>query len=57
MNNNSVDIKKLSVIELKALAYDELAKLEVCQLNIRALNQELSLRNQELSLKLTDPSA
>jgi hypothetical protein len=47
MNNTSVDIKKLSVVEIKALAYDELAKLEACQMNLRTLNQELTLRAEQ----------
>jgi len=39
--NNILDLKKLSDIEIKALAYDELIKLEICQNNLRALNKEL----------------
>jgi hypothetical protein len=49
MNNNSVDIKKLSLIEIKSLAYDELMRLEMCQSNLRILNQELSLRSESSS--------
>jgi hypothetical protein len=44
--NNTVDIKSLSDIEIKALAYDELAKLEMCQSNLRVLNKELADRAQ-----------
>jgi hypothetical protein len=43
--NETVDIKKLSDIEIKALAYDELARLEMCQNNLKVLNQELQSRN------------
>lgn len=39
-------LAKLSVTELKALVYDELAKIEVAQNNVRILNQELRNRLQ-----------
>lgn len=39
-------LAKLSVTEIKALVYDELAKIEVSQNNVRILNQELRNRLQ-----------
>jgi len=45
--NEKLDIKNLSIIELKALAYDELMRLELCQNNLRVLNQEISIRVSE----------
>ncbi len=39
-------LSKFSVLELKALVYDELAKSEQAQSNIRILNQELRNRFQ-----------
>lgn len=42
--NETIDIKKLSDIEIKALAYDELVRLELCQNNLKILNQELAVR-------------
>lgn len=45
--NETFDIKKLSDVEIKALAYDELARLELCQNNLRILNQELALRSNK----------
>lgn len=39
-------LSRLSVTELKALVYDELAKAEQAQANIRILNQELRNRLQ-----------
>jgi len=39
-------LAKFSVTELKALVYDELAKAEQAQSNIRILNQELRNRFQ-----------
>ena len=37
-------ISDYTVIELKALVYDELAKIELAQSNVRFLNQELQRR-------------
>lgn len=37
-------LSDLTVIELKALAYDQLAQLELSQNNLKILNQELSKR-------------
>ena len=39
-------LAKLTITEIKALVYDELAKAEVAQNNIRILNQELRNRAQ-----------
>jgi len=39
-------LSKFSVTEIKALVYDELAKAEQAQANIRILNQELRNRLQ-----------
>ena len=39
-------LARFSVTELKALVYDELAKAEQAQANIRILNQELRNRLQ-----------
>lgn len=39
-------LSRFSVTELKALVYDELAKSEQAQANIRILNQELRNRLQ-----------
>jgi hypothetical protein len=40
-------LSDLTVVELKSLAYDELAKLETAQQNLRVLNQEINKRFQE----------
>jgi outer membrane protein TolC len=37
-------LSDLTVVELKALAYDQMAQLELCQNNLRVINQELSRR-------------
>lgn len=40
-----VDITKLSVQELKSLAYDEILKLELAQRNIKTLQSEIEKKN------------
>ena len=45
------NVSELNVLELKALVYDELVKVEVSQNNIKILNQELQKRAQDQKLK------
>jgi hypothetical protein len=40
-------LSDLTVVELKSLAYDELARIEQAQSNIRVLNQEIGNRIQQ----------
>lgn len=40
-------LSDLTVIELKSLAYDELARVEQAQSNLRILNQEIGNRVQQ----------
>jgi|TARA_R110000868_G_scaffold238378_1_gene492882 hypothetical protein len=40
-------ISEFTEVELKAIAYDELAKLQSAQSNLRAINEELAKRNQQ----------
>ena len=37
-------IKEIDVVTLKSLAYDNLAQIEQCQANIKAINEELQSR-------------
>jgi hypothetical protein len=48
-------LSKFSVTEIKALVYDELAKAEQAQANIRILNQELRTRLQPAQGGVTNP--
>lgn len=48
-------LSKFSVTELKALVYDELAKSEQAQANIRILNQELRNRLQPQQSQVPQP--
>ncbi len=45
-----MDITKSTLIELKALAFDELSKMEVCQRNLNTINAEINKRIQETSV-------
>jgi hypothetical protein len=40
------ELKDFSEVELKAASYDQLANIERCQENIKAINQELTRRSQ-----------
>ena len=40
-------LSDLTIVELKSLAYDELARLEAAQGNLRVLNQEIANRSQQ----------
>ena len=46
-NHMEKKLSDLTVVELKSLAYDELAKLENAQQNLKILNQEINKRFQE----------
>lgn len=37
-------LQDLTVVELKAIAYDQMAQMELLQNNLRVINQELSRR-------------
>ena len=41
-------LSDLTIVELKSLAYDELARLESAQSNLRILNQEIANRVQQI---------
>lgn len=42
-----ITLAELNIVQLKAIAYDEIIKLNVSQNNLRVLNQELSNRQQQ----------
>lgn len=42
-----VDLSKLTVDQLKSLAYDQMAVIEQSQRNLQALNQEIANRGQQ----------
>jgi hypothetical protein len=52
---NQISLSNLSVVELKALAYDNLIQLEIAQTNLRAINQELS-KKLNTQQNLTPPT-
>ena len=40
-------LNDLNIVQLKAIAYDEIVKLNVSQNNLRVINQELYTRQQQ----------
>lgn len=40
------EVSTLSTVELKSLAYDQMAQIELAQNNLRVINQELGKRLQ-----------
>lgn len=40
------ELEKYSIIELKALAYDEISKLEISKQNLFILNEEIKSREE-----------
>ena len=42
-----ITLAELNIVQLKAIAYDEIVRLNVAQNNLRVLNQELSNRQQQ----------
>ena len=42
-----MDITKMTITELKALAYDQLVELERVQTNIKAINEQIRKRPEE----------
>lgn len=46
MEQNRIDLSQFNEVQLKALAYDELNKLENARNNLAILNQELANRQR-----------
>ena len=60
MEQNQIDLSKISDIQLKAFAYDEMGKIEASQANLRIINQELGKRMREAnaaSVQANNPDA
>ena len=49
-----MDIKSMTEIELKALAYDEITKLQIAQQNLAVINNELAARRQLEAQPITE---
>jgi len=48
-NQNQFNLSQISDVQLKAFAYDKLAKIETAQANLRFLNQEIATRAKAAS--------
>jgi hypothetical protein len=42
-----MDLTKKTETELKALAYDNLVQIEMCQMNIKMINEALAKKSEE----------
>jgi len=42
-----MDLKKMSVTDLKALVYDNMAQIELCQNNMKIINAEIAEKIRE----------
>jgi hypothetical protein len=45
--NKQINLANFTLVELKAISYDEIVNLNLAQNNLRALNQELYNRQQK----------
>lgn len=45
--NKQINLADLTLVELKAISYDEIVKLNLAQNNLKVLNQELYNRQQK----------
>ena len=52
----NINLKDLSLTDLKALAYDQLANLENAQINLKAINEEIRVKNTQSNSKPEDES-
>jgi hypothetical protein len=52
--NQPQDISTMTVEQLKALAYDEISRLEVCKNNLQILNAELQKRANQPEPKVEE---
>lgn len=49
------DISQKSVMELKSMAYDIVAQVEVAQRNLQVLNQEIAKKQSEKPGEMVEP--
>lgn len=45
--DKQINLSDLTLVELKAYAYDEIVKLNISNSNLRVINDELSKRQQK----------
>lgn len=48
---NEIDLKKLSLAELKALVYDELVTIELWQKHIASSQMKIKIINEQINIK------
>ena len=57
MTQPTVNLKELTLIELKSFVYDRLAIIENTQKEIQILNHEISIRNSQVPNGSSSPVA
>ena len=55
MDIKTIDIQKMSIIELKALAYDEAIRTDIAQKNLHLLQQQIDKKIKEEQEKKVEP--
>lgn len=53
---NTIDITKFTLEQLKAMAYDLIGQLENIQKNLQVLNNEIAKKSQEIKETKPEPS-
>jgi hypothetical protein len=51
--DKQINLSDLTLVELKAYAYDEIVKLNISNSNLRVINDELSKRQQKGDVEAT----
>jgi len=52
-----MDLTKLTITDLKAMAFDEIQKANQCQVNLNLLNAEMQTRNKQVDkLEIVKPA-
>jgi hypothetical protein len=51
--DKQINLSDLTLVELKAYAYDEIVKLNISNSNLRIINDELSKRQQKGDVEAT----
>ena len=50
-----MDISQKTLVELKALAFDEISVIEQAQHNLKVINEEMNKRKQAPTAEVLDP--
>jgi hypothetical protein len=51
---NRIDIKKLSLVELKSIAYDIGKQFEIARMNLQVINKEIEVRETPIQEEIKE---